>query len=251
MKGILAIIVLFVGGTALAVIMGREIGLSRTYNESPLWGLRASAQLKPDPCFHSHYLQLHRTRDGVWVSTLGDQVDSPFGRRPLRDLNWTELRGLRPDLEKCGLESLMTKRREPGSWLLVDVYEMRPDANEELSKPLSRLQEGGVQIIVASPFRRVLDEFKRQPSNLHFGSTDDEIFRILLLADAYLETLAPISAEVLILPDSANRMPTPSPRFFDELRRRKIPIFIRPQSELARFEMSQIRLKESDLVIPR
>jgi hypothetical protein len=218
------------------------------------------------------YLPLRRSKDGIWLVRRDGNLTVEGLATELRSQTFEQLAVHIPNLQNCRIEVLFAQTKD--STVILDILEMRPDAYEELEAHLkilvpemekaadraaanaglgqldSKKLEGEPaqvpsdivrtsiatpKLIVISPFKRVLEEFRRAQPKWAFGTTDDQVYRSVTMADMWLEPMDPANSLLVVVPDVDGRMPRPNTRWFEELQRRHIPFFIRPSSGLSSY----------------
>lgn len=270
MRSIIAAILGTVLLTAVGVLSARKIGLEKTYKPSPLWsdigsGPHSFATLDSNCAVPTavgskesvaknsahFYFPLRRTKDGVWLVWREADLIVDGVAKELRSQSLEQLVALIPAIQNCKIAAAFSA--VASGTVILDVLDMRPDAYDELEESLKILvpnlkraerPEPGTevaevsaavkilpQLIVTSPYKRVLDEFKRAQPTWALGTSDDQVYRSVSLADVWLEPVDNIKSILVVVPDESGRMPEPNSRWFTEMSRRQIPFFIRPTSK--------------------
>ena len=100
----------------------------------------------------------------------------------------------------------------PELQLVLDVHSDHPDVAGDVLK-LVRQQHAAPRVVIASENARVVQAIRREEPNWLFGATSRELLTRVLLQRVWLDSLAPRTGGILMIPESHKGLQVLSPRF--------------------------------------
>ena len=181
-------------------------GLSSQYPGNTRKALQAAYNKNPKVIF---FVDVYQSQDKKLVLiSSADLQENTQSKGQVREVTFREIQKLQPTWpkgsllppEKTKFITLNTALKKfPQSFFILNIQANEKGIHRNLVKTIED-QDAGERILIQSDYDVILDAVRKLKPRWLFGSGQTERTKLKLLKDLYIETIAPVKADVVITP---------------------------------------------------
>ncbi|MCB0394484.1 MAG: hypothetical protein KDD25_07985, partial [Bdellovibrionales bacterium] len=102
------------------------------------------------------------------------------------------------------------------------------DSQAAADKTIEVIEKHNAQkrVIIGSQYTKVVDYIKSKRPDWHFCASPQQVFRLVLMSQMFIETFEPMNADGYFIPVEQDGIMVANSRLMSEWNRRKIPVLI-------------------------